>query len=180
MRIKILFFLLLALVTYVILQCWYVDRSSFYRKIEILTENKDLCTIDCAIEDYYRLYDEVPNNQQELIKFIADWDIYLINLAALIDPFSKESELLLYVPFLNRQTGKLDSYVLLSAGIDGYVDFDLMKQSNSDSDSIIDDSLFYQLSDDLSNSKYNLWSRLFGKRDLLVSKNIFSSLEINN
>lgn len=151
---------------------WYLDKRSFDSSIEIMIDNQNTCTIECAISDYYQSFGEVPDNIQILFAYICQHDLYLMNVSAFIDPLSKTPRFLNYVPFRNSQSGVLDAYILISAGIDNRLNY--IDQDDHDFYSITRSNLFYNESENLLDLRYNILDRVFGNKDLLILKKNFS------
>lgn len=159
----------------VVILYWHFDKRYFDSNIDLLIENKNTCTLECAIFDYYQSFGEVPDNIQVLITYISQNDLYLMNVQALIDPLSRTPGFLNYIPFKNSQSGLLEAYILFSVGVDGELNFDISNQDNYSFSSITDVKLFYENSENLNDLKYDVWARVFGTKDLIVSKKNFGS-----
>jgi hypothetical protein len=163
---SILFISLIALLFFI----WFLNKRSFDANIDILIDNQNTCTIECAIFDYYQTFGEVPDNMQVLFKYICQHDLYLMNASALIDPLSRTPRFLNYIPFKNSQNGVLDAYILLSVGIDARLDFKLIDQNNYDFYSITNSDFFYNESESIVDIGYSIWDQYFGNKDLIILK----------
>lgn len=174
MKSVYLIYLLSASLLALLFHYWYLDKRSFDSSIEIMIDNQNTCTIECAIFDYYQTFGEVPDNIQILFTYICQHDLYLMNVSAFIDPLSKTPRFLHYIPFRNNQSGVLDAYILFSVGIDKRFNFNLIDQDDYDFYSITRSNLFYNESENLIDLQYNILNRVFGNKDLIVLKKNFS------
>jgi len=153
---------------------WYLDKRSFDSSIEIMIDNRNTCTIECAISDYYQTFGEVPDNIQVLFTYICQHDLYLMNVSTFIDPLSRTPRFLNYIPFRNIESGVLDAYILFSVGVDNRLNFDIIDQDDYNFYNITRSNLFYNESENLVDLKYNILDRVFGNKDLIVLEKNFS------
>ncbi len=131
-----------------------------------------------SLEEMYPVYQE---------EFADDVEMYYFEQRCFRDPFSPTNAWVLYVPLYSENGDTIQSYLVVSAGIDGKLDNDISEKRltvsnwketlhlyNPDEFEWFDpdepDSMEGSNDQNLfsENLRFNLWDYWFGKKDLLV------------
>ena len=88
------------------------------------------------------------------------------------DSLNKNQDILLYIPLYNRDTKKKESFILISAGIDGKLNTKYTIGDTIYDDEYLNKFEFYNLKEyiERKSMKFNLWDYYFGNKDYLIRK----------
>lgn len=86
------------------------------------------------------------------------------------DSLNRCKHILCYVPLYNRETKKKESFILISAGIDGKLNSNYSRGDTIYDDEYLNKFEFYNLKEysERKSMEFSIWKYLFGKKDYLV------------
>ena len=144
-------------------------RQAYKKNIQLLIENRNLGVFSLAYDSF--LSDGMcPYSMSDIYYYIQDRPVDIIYLHRLVDPFSNDLGLINLIPIFNKTSSKWEAVLILSAGVDGKMNYEYTLSDTIFTDEINTLNLFYNSVDDLSLSlRFNPIDYFFGNKDLLVS-----------
>lgn len=163
------FTLILALLSIIIAMLFFMlntGKNKYGENVETLKEQywggDHIIPFDVYFDKYY----EAPINLNELHYILQEYPI--IPNDTYTDPFSSKGNKLLYIPIYNPVNLKRESILLISAGVDGKIN-NRYQESDTIFTYMVDDMLkLYNNPNDIEIPRYNLFKRLFGKKDYAI------------
>ncbi|PLW98926.1 MAG: hypothetical protein C0591_03520 [Marinilabiliales bacterium] len=157
---------------------WFGLRKSYQNTFEKL-EDKRFIFYETPYLNYYNFNYDCPSSFEALLEFLqlnrSDYQ-YLIN-ESFIDYLARGNDTLIrYYPIYNRKNKKRESFVLLSAGIDGSHDNDIKQEDTLFIDNWTTKIIAYnpetyeKTGDTIRNynPNFNIYNYYFGSKDLII------------
>lgn len=144
-------------------------KQTYNKNIHIIKENRN--TGVYSLPYYYFLENaECTSSMGELYFYIQNRPVDIMLSQYLVDPFSSDLSQINLIPIFNKSASKWEGALILSAGIDGKMNYEFTLQDTIFMDNYRHLDLFYNSVDELSlNLNFNPLDFLYGKKDLLVS-----------
>jgi len=147
-------------------------KKDYLENFELINKRKSNLIYSEIFVDYFFKYFECPDSIDELYDFAKGNPMHVNALKEIDDPFSNEK--IQYVPLYNKVNLKKEGFLLYSNGIDGSLNNSKLKATRVYIDNI-NSGDFYNSEDRNPHSitmvlhdRYNIYNRLFGKKDLLL------------
>jgi len=147
----------------------FLARNSFHNDIRVVKENRETGVYDLPY--IYFAEDAIcPSSMSELYYYIKDRPLDILLSQYLVDPFSSDLNQITLIPIFNKNSSKWEAVFILSAGVDGKMNYEYTIEDTIFTTDVDNLDLFYNSVDDLSLSlPFNPIDYYFGKKDLLVS-----------
>jgi hypothetical protein len=155
---------------------WFVNgnKQDFKNNVDYLADRKWRMVYNAPFVEYYYEHFSAPLSFEE----VQDYRITLMHgnelKSEFMDPFSKDNDLLYYLPLFDTNYSNVIGFAVVSSGIDGKRDF----QSNSPLiiEDLYNQDAFYNTitnmpgvyQGDFTDTVFSLNDYLFGKKDLLI------------
>lgn len=144
-------------------------RINFTDHISVLKTNQQSGIYDLPFS-YFLKNGTCMYSMSDLYYFIQDRPVDIISIHKLVDPFSMDLDRINLIPLFNKASSKWEGVLILSAGIDGKMNYEYTIEDTIFLDEYKSLDLFYNSVDDLSlNLNFNPFDLFFGNKDLLVS-----------
>jgi hypothetical protein len=178
MKKKYYILLTISLIVILVVSFLYRDISENYcNRFKNLETNRISLTYQSPFVNYFRYNFKCPENEKEILKLLKEKDKEAFRQIHLKDPLSrKQNSNIKYIPLYNSDNLNSEGFLILSAGIDGKINF----TSNEDSIYIknfenelplYNSKNFYQSSDKIRRKPcpdFDILNYFFGKKDYLI------------
>ncbi|MFW5872525.1 MAG: hypothetical protein ACOCVN_00915 [bacterium] len=146
-------------------------RSNFTNHISVLKTNQQSGIYDLPFS-YFLKNGTCMYSMSDLYYFIHDRPVDIISIHKLVDPFSTDLDRINLIPLFNKASSRWEGVLMLSAGIDGKMNYEYTLKDTIFIDEYKSLDLFYNSVNDLSlDEDFNPFDLLWGKKDLLISYN---------
>ena len=144
-------------------------KQTYNNNIHIIKENRN--TGVYSLPYYYFLeYAECPSSMGEIFFYIQNRPVDIMLSQYLVDPFSSDLSQINLIPIFSKRASKWEGILIVSAGIDGKMNYEYSLEDTIFMDEYNTLNLFYNSVDDLSlKESFNPFNFFWGKKDLLVS-----------
>jgi hypothetical protein len=172
---SVIFLILLSSIITAVIYWLGADIKRYNHLINELQSNIEMGVYHDPVYTYFINNYENPESFDDLLWFISEYPLMKSYLTKYVDPFTNYGTLFC-LPVYNPRNMKRESYLIASAGIDGFLGINI-----SESDTIFEDQInshikFYNDIHFQRLPRYNILDRFFGKKDLIIV--FFNSLEI--
>jgi len=155
---------------------WLVtDINRYNHLINELQSDIEMGVYHDPVYTYFLNNFENPETFDDLLWFMSEYPLLNSYIPKYIDPFPNDGTLFC-LPVYNKKNMKRESYLIVSAGIDGLLNLNISESDTLFQEQIHKSFKFYNDLHFQKPSRYNVLDRFFGKKDLLIA--YFNSLTI--
>lgn len=168
-----------------IVPVYFISKFAYQKKIDKLSERSGSLEYVLIFEEFFSSNFRYPIDEREFYDYFSkDTSVYLEVIRKMKDPFSSNNNSFQYVPIYSKSNRLCEGYLLISAGIDGVSNFEMLDTVYFEN---VKDNFFYNTLDIATSLSYrnytpvfSLKDYFFGSKDLLIEFTNGLELFINN